>query len=102
MPHCNGSAATRRWVARAVRKGRLTGAAALPGAWLEQIWHARSARLLSGHEPEIGLAQCHILRAEGLDVRTRVEVRRVRCDGDGVAVTALVDGREREVRAARL
>jgi len=62
----------------------------------------RGARLLRAYEPEIGLALGDILREEGLTVHTGARVTRVRQDGAGVAVTALVNGRQREFRAARL
>src|SRR5205085_2487980 len=48
---------------------------------------ARSVRLLSAHEPEIGLALGDILRAEGLDVRTPVGAH----DG-GIAVHNALSG----------
>jgi mercuric reductase len=63
---------------------------------------ARSERLLSGYEPEIGLALGDILRAKGLDVQTTAAARCVRRDGNGVVVTADVGGEQREFAAARL
>jgi len=62
----------------------------------------RGERLLRAYEPEIGVALGDILRAEGLTVQTGTQVTRVRRDGAGVVVTALVDGRERAFAAARL
>lgn len=62
----------------------------------------RSERLLRAYEPELGEALGDLLRDEGLTVQTTARVTRVRRDGEGVAVTADVRGREREFRAARL
>jgi len=62
----------------------------------------RGERLLTAYEPEIGLMLGDILRAEGLNVRTGARVVRVRPDHAGVVVTAEIDGREREVAAARV
>ncbi len=62
----------------------------------------RGERLLAAYEPEIGLTLGDILRAEGLDVRTRAWVIRVRPDHAGVVVTAEIDGREQTFAAARV
>ena len=59
----------------------------------------RGERLLSGYEPEIGLALGEILRDEGLNVRTGARVTGVRRHGAGVAVTVDVDGQAREFSA---
>ncbi len=62
----------------------------------------RGERLLRAYELEIGLALGDILREEGLVVQTGARVTRVRQDGASVVVTTLVQGRERDVSAARL
>ena len=62
----------------------------------------RGARLLASYEPEIGLALADILREEGLTIQTNARATRVRRDGAGVVVTADVQGRQREFRAAKL
>ncbi len=62
----------------------------------------RGDRLLSAYEPEIGDALADILREEGLTIQTNARATRVRRDGEGVAVTANVRGRQREFRAAKL
>ncbi len=62
----------------------------------------RGERLLSAYEPEIGLALGEILRAEGLDVRTRARVTGVRQDQAGVVVSATIGGQERDVAATRV
>jgi len=62
----------------------------------------RGERLLAAYEPEIGLTLGDILRAEGLDVRTRARVIRVRPDHAGVVVTAEIDRREHTFAGARV
>ncbi len=62
----------------------------------------RGERLLRAYEPEIGLALADILGEEGLTVHTGAQVIRVRRDRVGVVVTALVNGQQREISAARL
>jgi mercuric reductase len=62
----------------------------------------RSRRILPDHEPEIGTTLAAILRDEGVALITDSDVQRVRREGAAVVVTADVDGRTREFRAARL
>ncbi|HEY8743999.1 MAG TPA: FAD-dependent oxidoreductase, partial [Chloroflexota bacterium] len=62
----------------------------------------RGKRLLASYEPEIGLALADILREERLTIQTGARATRVRRDGEGIVVTAEVQGQQREFRAARL
>ncbi|HEV2238124.1 MAG TPA: mercury(II) reductase [Ktedonobacterales bacterium] len=62
----------------------------------------RAARLLPGHEPEISRSLTVALRAEGIQVVTRVEAQQVTRDGDGVRVAVLVGGQPRAFAAERL
>jgi mercuric reductase len=63
----------------------------------------RRPGLLSGdHEPEIGLALQSYFEAEGISVRTGLDIRRVRQEGGEVVITIARGGEEEEVRADRL
>jgi mercuric reductase len=63
----------------------------------------RNAQLLAhGYEPEVGQAIGKILESEGIDVVTRVSVRRVRQTNNQTVVTAKVGGPERQFRADKL
>jgi mercuric reductase len=63
----------------------------------------RRAGLLTGdHDPEVGLALQGYFEEEGIRVRTGLEIRSVRQDGDEVVVSIREAGRSGEVRADRL
>lgn len=63
----------------------------------------RRPGLLTGdHEPEIGRALQGYFEAEGIGVRTGLDIRQVRQEGADVVVTILQDGEEEEIRADRL
>jgi mercuric reductase len=62
----------------------------------------RGPAILRGYEPVIGETLLQILRDEGLGVRTNATTKRVRRDGDGVVVTIVHHGMERELRAEQL
>ena len=81
------------------------------GLELAQLFHRlgtkvtllqRSARILSGYEPEVSIAVHDALAGEGIDLRTGVRLRGVRTDASGVAVQVATDGREGEVLAERI
>jgi mercuric reductase len=63
---------------------------------------ARAGRILSDEEPEIGKALADILRAEGIQIVTRAEVRQVAGAAHGVHITAQVRGERQAFRAAKL
>ena len=62
----------------------------------------QSERLLPRDEPEVGPAIAALLLEEGIEVLTQAHARAARRSGDGVAVSAEVAGRQRELRAERL
>ena len=62
----------------------------------------RSDRILSSYEPEVSIAVDEALTAEGVDIRTGVQVRRVRQDGTAIEVQTSRGGKEEVVRAERL
>lgn len=62
----------------------------------------RSPRVLPGYEPEVSLAVQEILSQEGVRIITDVVVRKVRREGDGVAVVGESQGREERFQAQRL
>ena len=62
----------------------------------------RSERILSNYEPEISESVTEALRGEGMGIVTNTKVSRVRGDEREVHITLQVQGRQRELRAARL
>lgn len=58
--------------------------------------------LFHGYEPEVGPTIGDVLDDEGIRVLTDAQVRRVGPSGEGVSVTALVKGAQREIRAERI
>ncbi len=62
----------------------------------------RSARILSDQEPEVSIAVHDALSAEGVDIRTDVQVRSARREREDVIVSIVVDGRAEDVAAQRL
>lgn len=62
----------------------------------------RSPRFLPAYEPEVSRAMVDILRAEGVNLVTRAQVRQVEPSGRDVIVTAEVRGVEQRFRAERL
>lgn len=63
----------------------------------------RHSQLLAlGYEPEVGRSLGDILASEGLDVVLNATASAVRRDGDGIEVTASVEGQVRRFRAERL
>jgi mercuric reductase len=62
----------------------------------------RSARILSGYEPEVGIAVHEALSAEGIDIRTGTRIVGVRREEGGVTVIVETDGHQAEVHAEQL
>ena len=62
----------------------------------------RANEILSGYEPEVGIAVHEALGAEGLDIRTGTKIRGVRKSDGGITVLVQTDGRGGEVHAAQL
>lgn len=62
----------------------------------------RSDRIAKGEDPEISEALRRYLEAEGLEIRTGVEVERIEKDGRDVVVHARQDGRQILLRAERI
>lgn len=62
----------------------------------------RSERILSGYEPEVGIAVHEALTAEGIDIRTGTRIVAVRRETDGVAVVVETDGHQAEAHAEQL
>ncbi len=62
----------------------------------------RSERLLPEYEPEISWALANLLRQEGLQVITQVQVQQVTGDTSNIQVTAQVRDALREFQAAKL
>ena len=62
----------------------------------------RSRRLLSDHEPEVGLILRQVFESEGIELVTGAQVRSVDGDGDAVRVAAEVRDETRTVEAQRL
>ena len=62
----------------------------------------RSSRIIPEEEPEIADLLAGYLRAEGIDIRTGVEIQGVAKTAAGVAVTALVEGTSQVYTAERL
>jgi mercuric reductase len=62
----------------------------------------RGERLLSAYEPEIGFALQNILAEEGIRIHTDARVSQVQPCGEGVEATAMVDGQEVQITAAKL
>ena len=63
---------------------------------------ARGERILSAYEPEIAQSVAAVFRDEGIVIHTKIEVNRVHGDERQVGVTLLVDGRQKELKAAKL
>src|SRR5713101_3072791 len=62
----------------------------------------RGPSILSGYEPEIAESLTEILREEGLQIVTGAQVRAVRREGDGVALTIQRHGSSRTFTAEKL
>ena len=62
----------------------------------------RGERILSGCEPEIAQSVANVFREEGIVIHTKTEVNRVHGDERQVGVTLQVDGRQKELKAAKL
>lgn len=62
----------------------------------------RGEQILSAYEPEIAQSVGDVFREEGIALYTKTKVRRVHGDDREVVVTLEVDGRQKELRAARL
>jgi mercuric reductase len=63
---------------------------------------ARGARILSAYEPEIAQSVADVFREEGIAIHTKTTVSRVHGDERQVVVTLQVDGRQKELKAAKL
>ena len=59
-------------------------------------------RIAPAEEPEISATLTDALRDEGIGIHAGANVTRVERDGDGVAVTATIEGNEKTFRADRL
>jgi mercuric reductase len=62
----------------------------------------RRKRILSGYEPEIAEALTEILQEEGLRIVTGAQVRGVRSEGEGVALSVKLHGSQQMFTAERL
>jgi len=63
---------------------------------------ARGERILSAYEPEIAQSVAEAFREEGIAIHTKTTVSRVHGDERHVVVTLQVDGRQKELKAAKL
>lgn len=62
----------------------------------------RSARLVPGHEPEVGRAMAEYLAEDSIQIMTGVQVQRLGREGDTRVVAARVRGRSQEYRADQI
>lgn len=62
----------------------------------------RGDRVLSAYEPEIAESVTAVFRDEGITLHTHASVSQVHGDTKQVVVTASINGRQRELRAAKL
>lgn len=62
----------------------------------------RGERILSTYEPDISESVAEVFREEGITLHTKAKVSGVHGDQKEVVVTAQVDGRQRELKAAKL
>ena len=62
----------------------------------------RAKELLSGYEPEVGIAVHEALSGEGIDIRTGTRILGVRKEDGGVTVVVETAGREGQVHAEQL
>ena len=62
----------------------------------------RGEQILSGYEPEIAQSVANVFREEGIVIHTKTEVNLVHGDERQVGVTLQVDGRQKELKAAKL
>src|SRR5258707_4895955 len=62
----------------------------------------RGKSILSGYEPEIAEALTDILQEEGLRIVTGAQVRGVRSEGEGVALSVKLHGSQRTLSAEKL
>lgn len=62
----------------------------------------RGKRILSGYEPEIAEALTDILQEEGLRIVTGAQVRGVRSEGEGVALSVKLHGSQQTLSAEKL
>jgi mercuric reductase len=62
----------------------------------------RGSRILTGYEPEIAEALTEILKAEGLHIVTRAQVRGVERSGEGIALRLSLHGSQHTLSAERL
>ncbi len=63
---------------------------------------ARGEQILSAYEPEIAQSVADVFREEGIAIHTKATVSRVYGDERQVVVTLQVDGRQKELKAAKL
>lgn len=62
----------------------------------------RGERILSAYEPEIAQSVADVFREEGIVIHTKTTVSRVHGDERQAVVTVQVDGRQKELKAAKL
>lgn len=62
----------------------------------------RGERVLSAYEPEISQSVMEVFRSEGITVHVNAKASRIQGDEKQVTMTALVGGRQIEVKAAKL
>jgi mercuric reductase len=62
----------------------------------------RGERVLSAYEPEIAQSVMAVFREEGITLHTHASISRVQGDAKQVVVTASINGRQRELKAAKL
>lgn len=62
----------------------------------------RGERVLSAYEPEIAQSVMSVFREQGITLHTHASVSQVHGDTKQIVVTASINGRQRELRAAKL
>ncbi|HET6581685.1 MAG TPA: FAD-dependent oxidoreductase, partial [Methanoregula sp.] len=62
----------------------------------------RSNRIIPDEEPEVSILMRKYLAAEGIDIRTSVDIRKVQKSGGRIMVTGIIDGEERIISAEHL
>jgi mercuric reductase len=70
------------------------------GTWVTLL--QRSPKIIPEEEPEVSGLMTEYLTAEGIGIRTGVEIRGVRKTGEGVTISATIAGADRDFSAEQL